>query len=51
MDEMKDGIFKQSWSRRNFLKSTAALAFAQAARGTALAPAGARKNGKIFAYA
>lgn len=47
---MTDKTLLQTWSRRSFLKNTAALAVAQSAFATAQNLAGVRKNGKILAY-
>jgi len=48
---MTDRIVHECWSRRNFLKSSIALALAHSALGTAQEAAGTLKNGKLLAYA
>lgn len=47
---MTDRIIQQTWSRRNFLKSTAALALAHPALALAENSAASGKNGKLLAY-
>jgi 6-phosphogluconolactonase (cycloisomerase 2 family) len=51
MNEMTDKISEQAWSRRSFMKSTAALALTHSAMGTAQHAVGALGTGKVFAYA
>jgi 6-phosphogluconolactonase (cycloisomerase 2 family) len=51
MNNMPQGTPYEHWSRRNFLKSTVALAFAQSTLGTADPSTGILKNGNLLAYA
>jgi len=51
MDGMTDRFFEPSWSRRNFLKSTAALALTHSALAAAQDAAATVKSGKLRAYA
>lgn len=51
MKSMTFRIFDERWSRRDFLKSTAALAVAHSALGIAASAAAAVKSGKLLAYA
>jgi len=51
MDEMTDKSLQQTLSRRNFLKSAAAVAVASGALGEAQKPASRPKRDKLLAYA
>ncbi|MDR3726000.1 MAG: lactonase family protein [Terracidiphilus sp.] len=51
MDEMAEILSRETWSRRNFLRSTAALTLSHSVLGSAQNSFGVLNNGKLFAYA